>query len=411
MPGGLMQLAAYGTQDVYLTGNPQITFFKIVHKHHTNFSIESIEQTFNGTPDFGKKFSCKISRNGDLMSRVYLKVTLPALTQIQNSSTWHGYSNSIGNVLINYVDIEIGGQIIERHYGEWLEMYSELYLSDEKRFEYNAMVGKYNTNVSLETNATTNRTYYIPLQFWFCRNIALSLPLVSLLNQDVRINVEFKPLTEVTKADTEISLPTQSSDSATASIVDASLYVDYIFLDEAERKKFYAEPQEYLIERVQRQPERSIEANTLNERVKLQFQDPVKELVWVITTDTNSATNTLTGNDIMNFSSTSGNDTFSTLRVQMKGQDRFTPRNADYFRLVQSYQHREHTRRKHIYTYSFAIKPHEFQPSGSVNMSKIDDADMFFTFNQSDVVASKLKVYAISYNILRIVRGTAGLAF
>jgi hypothetical protein len=124
-----------------------------------------------------------------------------------------------------------------------------------------------------------------------------------------------------------------------------------------------------------------------------------------------ATTNTLTGNDIMNFSSTSGNDTFSTLRVQMKGQDRFTPRNADYFRLVQSYQHREHTRRKHIYTYSFAIKPHEFQPSGSVNMSKIDDADMFFTFNQSDVVASKLKVYAISYNILRIVRGTAGLAF
>lgn len=411
MPGGLMQIAAYGAQDVYLTGNPQITFFKIVYRRHTNFAIESIEQTFEGTPDFGKKLSCKIARNGDLMSKVYLQVTLPALTQVQNSSTWHGYANSIGNVLIKYVDIVVGGQPIERHYGEWLEMYSEMYLNDEKRRDYGAMIGKYDSDISLETNATANRTYYIPLRFWFCQNYGLSLPLIALLNHEVRINVEFRDLTEVTKADAVITAPTQSSDSATASFVDASLYVDYIYLDDEEKARYARQPHEYLIERIQRQSDRAIDASTANDRVKLQFTDPVKELIWGITTDANLEVNTSTGNNLMKFSSTSGADTFSTLTIQMKGQARFSTRNADYFRLVQPYQHNKASRRKHIYSYSFALQPEEHQPTGTVNMSRMDEADMFFTFTQNDVVASQLKVYAVSYNILRILRGTAGLAF
>ena len=411
MPGGLMQLIAYGHQDIYLSGNPQITFFKVVYRRHTNFSIESVEQVFESTGDFGKKVSCKISRIGDLMSRVYLQVTLPALTQVQNSSTWHGYSNSIGNVLIKYVDIKIGGQLIERHYGEWLEMASEIYMDESKRIDYNAMIGKYNSNVSLETNATANKTYYIPLQFWFCRNPGLALPLIALLEHEVRIDIEFRTLAEITKADTVITTSTQSSNGETASIVDCSLYVDYVYLDDAEKVTFAQNSHEYLIERVQRQPEVAISASTASDRVKLQFTDPVKEIVWGITTDTNSAVNTSTGNDIMNFSSTSGVDTFDTLRIQMGGQDRFSARSASYFRLVQPYQHNTGSRRKHVYSYSFGLKPEEHQPTGSVNMSKLNNADMFFTFTQADVVASKLKIYAVSYNVLRVMRGTAGLAF
>lgn len=411
MPGGLMQLVAYGHQDIYLTGNPQITFFKIVYRRYTNFAMESIEQTFEGTADFGKKLSCKIARNGDLIHKIYLQVTLPALTQSQNGSTWHGYTNSIGNVLIEYVDIRIGGQIIETHYGEWLEMFSELYMDDSKRRNYNAMIGKYNTDVSLETNATANRTYYIPLQFWFCRNPGLSLPIIALLQHEVRIEIKFRELTEVTKADTEITAPTQSIDGETASFVDASLFVDYIYLGDDEKKSFGQNQHQYLIEKVQRQPWRAIEASTLTERVKMQFTDPVKELVWGISTDTNLTKNTSTGNNLMNFSSTSGVDTFSNLRIQMKGQDRFSGRSSDYFRLVQAFQHNTGSRRKHIYNYSFALKPEEHQPTGAVNMSKMDEADMFFTFTQADVVASQLKVFAVSYSVLRIVRGTAGLAF
>jgi hypothetical protein len=406
-----MQLVAHGHQDIYLTGNPQITFFKIVYRRHANFAVESIELTFNGTPDFGKKFSCKISRVGDLVHRMYLQVTLPALTQIQNSSTWQGYANSIGNVLIKEVNIEIGGQIIERHYSEWLEMYSELYLDESKRRDYNSMIGKYDSNISLETNATANRVYYIPLRFWFNRNPGLALPLVALLQHEVKINVEFRSLAEITKADTDITAPTQSVDSETASIVDASLFIDYIYLSEEEKVKFGRNTHEYLIERVQRQPDRAVAASTANDRIKLQFQDPIKEIIWGITTDTNLTNNTNTGNNLMNFSSTSGDETFATARLQMNGQDRFTPRNSDYFRLVQPYEHNTGSRRKHIYSYSFALKPEEHQPTGAANFSKVDAADMFLTFTQADVVASQLKIYAVSYNVLRVMRGTAGLAF
>lgn len=411
MPGGLMQLVAYGHQDIYLSGNPQITFFKVVYRRHTNFSIEAVEQVFESTADFGKKVSCKISRIGDLMSKVYLQITLPALTQSQNSSTWQGYANSIGNVLIKYVDIKIGGQLIERHYGEWLEMYSDLYFDEAKRRNYNTMIGKYDSDVSLETNALTNKTYYVPLQFWFCRNPGLSLPLIALLEHEVRIDIEFRPLSEITKSDTAIITPTQSSNGNTASIVDASLYVDYIYLDNVEKTTFAQNTHEYLIERVQRHPDVFIPASTASDRIKLQFTDPVKELVWAITTDTNSTANTSTGNNLMKFSSTSGVDTFSTLTIQMGGGDRFSARNADYFRLVQPYQHYTASRRKHVYTYAFGLKPEEHQPTGTVNMSKLNQADMFFTFTQADVVASKLKIYAVSYNVLRVIRGTAGLAF
>lgn len=411
MPGGLMQLVAHGHQDIYLTGNPQITFFKIVYRRHTNFAMESIQQVFEGDPDFGKKLSCKIARNGDLLHKIYLQVTLPALTQVQNSSTWHGYANSIGNTIIEYVDIRIGGQIIERHYGEWLEMYSEIYLDESKKIDYGKMIGKYNTNISLETNALANRTYYIPLQFWFCRNPGLAIPLVALLNHEIRIEIQFRTLAEVTKSDAIITAPTQSSDGETAAFVDASLYVEYIYLDDDEKKDMAQKSHEYLIERVQRQSWRAIDASTVNERVKLQFTDPVKEIIWGITTNTNLEKDTLTGNNIMNFSSTSSADTFASLRIQMKGQDRFSVRNAEYFRLVQPYQHNTGSRRKYIYSYSFAMRPEEHQPTGSVNMSKMDEADMFFNFTQNDVVASQLKIFAVSYNVLRIIRGTAGLAF
>ena len=110
-----MQLVAYGAQDIYLTGNPQITFFKVVYRRHTNFSMESIEQTFNGFPDFGKKVTCPISRNGDLVHRIYLQAELPSA-----GTAWAGHK------LIKSVEVEIGGQRIDKHYADWLHIWNEL---------------------------------------------------------------------------------------------------------------------------------------------------------------------------------------------------------------------------------------------------------------------------------------------
>ena len=192
MSGGLIQLAAYGQQDIYISGNPQITFFKIIYRRHTNFSIESIEQTFTTEADFNKIVSATIARgNGDLIHKMYLQFTLPALDQQQEGAEWVGYVNSIGHNIIKRVDLEIGGQLIERHYSEWLEMWAELSLNEAERRNFNFLIGKYNSDVSLKTNALQERTYQVPLQFWFCRNPGLALPIIALTQHEVKIKMEF----------------------------------------------------------------------------------------------------------------------------------------------------------------------------------------------------------------------------
>lgn len=411
MSGGLIQLAAYGQQDIYISGNPQITFFKIIYRRHTNFSIESIEQVFSTEANFNRMVAATITRgNGDLIHKIYLQVTLPALKQDQNGASWVGYVNSLGHNLINRVDLEIGGQLIERHYSEWFEIWTELTMENEAKFEYNQMIGKYNTNVALQTNALEERTYYIPLQFWFCRNPGLCLPLIALTQHEIKIKIEFKQSADLIKSDVNITNPVDINNN-TLAIKQCSLYVDYVYLDDDERKIFAQSPHEYLIELVQYQGEKPINAGISNDKIKFSFDHPVKELLWVIQPNSYLTTNSLTGNEHLKFSSTSGKDTFKSLRIQFNGGDRFSVRNSDYFRMVQPLQHHSGAPKKHIYSYSFAIKPEEHQPSGSVNMSRLNNSDFFLSFNNTDVVDSKFKLYALSYNILRIVSGTAGLAY
>jgi hypothetical protein len=410
MSGGILQLALYGKQDVFISGNPEITFFKTIYRRHTNFSIEQTEQNFSSDADFGKIATATIGKNGDLIHKMYLMLTLPALDQTQNGATWQGYVNSVGHSIIKRVDLIIGGQPIERHYGEWLEMWSELSLCDTQKKNFNIMIGKYESDVSLETNAITERTYYVPLQFWFCRNQGLALPLIALTQHNIEVKFEFRPLAEMVKSDVLITSPVDEN-SNPVSFVDASLLIDCIYLDNDERRFFAQQPHEYLIEQVQYQGQKEIDASTGNQKIRISFQNPVKELVWGITTDANLTTHTVTGNNYLKFSSTSGVDTFATLKIQFNGTDRFAPRKSNYFRTVQPHEHHSANPRKYVYCYSFAIKPEDHQPSGSVNMSRLNNTDFFFTFTQADVVDSKFKLFAISYNVARIVSGMFGLAY
>ncbi len=411
MIGVLMQLVAYGAQDIYLTCNAQITFFKVVYRRHTNFSIESIEQTFNGYADFGRKLTVTVSRNGDLVSKAFLRVVLPALKQDQSGATWQGYVNSIGNALIKSVEVEIGGQLIDKHYSEWLEIYGELNQSDAHYRSYKRLVGKYASDVSLETNALEERTYYIPLQFWFCRNPGLALPLIALQYHEVKLNIEFRAAAELTRADVAISGAPQDVDGNTASIKSAALWLDYIYLDTDERRRFAQVSHEYLIEQVQYSEPEGIQerATTLNSHLNLNH--PVKELVWVISRNTVRAANSLTGNDIFNFTSVLGGDSFDTAKLQFNGHDRMRERDSVYFREVQPFSHHTRSPSKHIYAYSFALKPEEHQPSGSCNMSRLDNVNLNLTFNGTNTVESELRVYATNYNVLRVMSGMAGLAY
>lgn len=365
MGGGLLQLVAYGAQDVYLTGNPQITFFKVVYRRHTNFSMEAIQQTFNGTVDFGKRVTAQISRNGDLIHKMYIEATI--------SGTLTGASPYIGQRLIKQVELEIGGQLIDRQYSQWMHVWNELCLPHGKKSGYDKMVGSDGT-------AVADTKLYIPLEFWFCRNVGLALPLIALQYHEVKVNVQFETsaLCGVTGGDAK---------------VDASLYVDYIFLDTDERRRFAQMSHEYLIEQVQFTGSESV--TTSAKQIKLNFNHPVKELVWF--------NDISTGASDWNSFGDSG-----SAKLQLNGNDRFAQRDALYFTHVQPYQHHANIPDgKNINVYSFGLKPEEHQPSGTLNMSRIDTAILHLTPG----VAGNVWVFAVNYNVLRILSGMGGLAY
>ena len=374
MGGGLMQLVAYGAQDIYLSGNPQITFFKVVYRRHTNFSMESIRQTFNGATGYDKKVTCTVSRNGDLIHRVYVQVELPQLLGAGNK-----YADWSGHKLIKSVEVEIGGQRIDKHYGDWLHIWNELSQTEGHWDGYRMMVDGYDSdNVLSDASDNTNskRTLYIPLQFWFCRNPGLALPLIALQYHEVKINVEFSSASDViigTETDPKF---------------DAELYVDYIYLDTDERRRFAQVTHEYLIEQLQFTGDESMAS-----KVKLNFNHPVKELIWA---EYNAGE--LVGSS------------YSNAFLQLNGHDRSSARPASYYQLVQPYQHHERVPTDgKINVYSFALKPEEHQPSGTCNMSRIDNATL--VLDGSPTTTHNLKVFAVNYNVLRIMSGMGGLAY
>ena len=514
MAGGLMQLVAYGAQDVFLTGTPEITFWKVSYRRHTNFAMESIEQTFSGQADFGRRVTCTISRNGDLAYRTYLQVTLPEINQ--NMGTGDVYArwlDFIGEQLI--AQVEVGGQRIDRQYGDWMHIWNQLTLSKEQQAGYFKMIGNttqltYITDpdfagvsgpcasssapnqVCAPRNALPETTLYVPLQFWFCRNPGLALPLIALQYHEVKINIDFRPIGECLWA---VSTMTAAAENAGAtvsvasayqqSLVAASLYVDYIFLDTDERRKMAQNPHEYLIEQVQFTGDESVGSSS--NKIKLNFNHPCKELIWVVQSDANvdycaslnseatlfktlgaqpfnytdaidalpnavvafgSETSTSGASAVINggvfqLSGTDGSaeganganltdaGTFVlaetaldmhcwgenpvvTAKLQLNGQDRFSEREGSYFDTVQPFQHHTRAPDAGINVYSFALRPEEHQPSGSCNFSRIDNAVMQLVLSSGTVSGTntaKVRVYAVNYNVLRVMSGMAGVAY
>jgi len=308
-----MQLVAYGAQDVYLTGNPQITFWKVTYRRHTNFAMESIEQTFNGQADFGRRVQCTVSRNGDLCYRTYLQVTLPQIGPDDTNNVYARWLDNPGHQLISMVEVEIGGQRIDRQYGDWMHIWNQLTLTSEQEEGFNKMVGN-TTQLTFLTDpafadvatacsadgvpqavcaprkALPETTLYIPLEFWFCRNPGLALPLIALQYHEVKINIELRPMDECLWAvngidNTESGNKGKHNASYQKSLVAASLYVDYVFLDTDERRRMAQNPHEYLIEQLQFTGDESIGSSS--NKVKLNFNHPCKEIIWVVQPDKN----------------------------------------------------------------------------------------------------------------------------
>jgi hypothetical protein len=325
MAGALLQIVAYGAQDVYLTGNPNVTFWKVKYARHTNFAIESIEQTFNGQADFGRRVQCTISRSGDLVYRTYLQVTLPEINQLMGLGSYGSTGSRAvyarwldfpGEQLIAQVEVEIGGQRIDRQYGDWMHIWNQLTLSAEQQRGYFKMIGN-TTQLTFITdpsfadiespcdssaprqvcaprNALPETTLYIPLQFWFNTNPGLALPLIALQYHEVKINLDLRPIDECLWAVTTLGpvtggsqdgSPVPASIAYNQSLVAASLYVDYVFLDTDERRRMAQNPHEYLITQLQFTGDESVGSSS--NKIRLNFNHPVKELIWVVQPDAN----------------------------------------------------------------------------------------------------------------------------
>jgi hypothetical protein len=386
MGGGLMQLVAYGAQDIYLTGNPQITFFKVVYRRHTNFAMESIEQTWNGSSTSDGRCTATISRNGDLVHRMYLQVTA-------DGSATAASANSGSKGLTN-VTLEIGGQQIDKHSGTWMEVWAELTepnptgtcATDHTMAATSTLFQRMSAMGGVTTaGSVSNLVFFIPLQFWFCRNPGLALPLIALQYHEVKVILE------------------HTYGTAFGGLAGNSLFCDYIYLDTDERRRFAQVSHEYLIEQVQEQTITAAASSDLN------FNHPVKELIWCVSSSAGGHAN----DGILDVIG----GTAATYQLKLNGHDRFAARDWRYFSRTQVWQH--HTGsgglsstagagklNDGIGVYSFALKPEEHQPSGTCNFSRIDNAQLVQTAGGTATMC-----FAVNYNVLRIMSGMGGLAY
>ena len=422
--GGLLQLVATGRQDIYLTGNPQTTFFKQVYKRHTNFSMETQRIVFETAVDFNKLVTTTIPRSGDLLTQLMLEIQLPYITPngpltegspepptppIGTDTSW---VNGIGYAMIDYVSILIGQVEIDRQYGEWMYLWNKLRTPGSKQAGFSYMIGSQEAYDDGSQHGPLR--LFVPLNFWFCNNVGLALPLIALQSTPIRIYIKLKNGYDMVYSTQYESDPAYRI-GAPPIITDMILWGDFIYLDTEERRRFTSSKHEYLIEQSQIQRRVSVPANSVYANVELNFNHPLKEIVWVCQQDRMQ-----TLREWFNYGSRTyreypylNTDLINTAVLQLDGYDRFEKRSAPYFRLVQPWQYHTAIPNDFIYVYSFSLAPEASQPQGTCNASRIDTMILQVETNQS--LATKydmgITVYATNYNILRIVAGLGGLLF
>ena len=402
--GTLVELIARGKQDTYIIGNPQFSYFKSVYKRYTNFAVEAIKQIFTESPDFGKRVTCIIDKKADLLSDIMLEIELPAL---QAHISW---SNGIGYYMIDYVELQFGGEPIDRITGDMMNIMMELTTTTGKKQALYPMIGKMATfNTTSQTGALK---LLVPLPFWFCRSIEKALPLISMQYTDVKIIIQFKQFSNCW-----YNLPNTLNGlvpSSTPRIEKANLLCNYVYLDVFERTKFAKTLiHEYLIEQFQNINGYSISQSLLNTNIRLFFNHTVKELFWIYRTTVAS-----NANDYDNYASITNYDTpevinvapFTDITLRFNGNDRFETTTETFFRLYQPYKYHSSGTNNYIYMYSFALEPENIQPSGTCNFSKIDNAVLNLDMSPN-IPDGTVNVYAINYNILRIQNGMSGILF
>jgi hypothetical protein len=422
--GGLLQLVAQGKQDVFLTGNPQVTWFKMVYRRYTNFSIESQIIQFDNQPDFGRRITCLLPRKGDLLGPLWLEIKLPAIVDALTGNPL-SYTNSTAHALIQEISFEIGSQEIDKQTGEWMEMWSNYTVQADKREGWNMMIGK--TSGASQGNSSSSivnlygpLSLYLPLRFWFCKNPGLYLPLLAIQYHPIRINITLRSLQQMFLNDNPTISPCDIH-AAPASIISMDMYGDFVHLDVEERRRFVSNAHEYLIEQVQYTSSYPIDSTASSIQIPMEFNHPIRELYWIVQRDVAvnarqwfNYTNLSIG-EVPPLSIIPYKNLINTALLRIEGYDRFDIRSADYFRLVQPYQyHSVIPIDDYVYSYSFCFRPEDIQPNGSMNASRLDTMTLQLELDNTVTPArgtSVARIYALNHNVLRIVDGFGGLLF
>ena len=398
MTGGLLELVAHGEQDKYLIGSPQMSFFKTIYKRHTNFSIESKKVYFKEKLLYGSTLNCTIPKNGDLINNIILQLELENIDDPNIS-----YVNNVGYSIIDVIDIYIGNTLIDSHTGDWLNIWSELTTPEGKKQGLNNMLGKYPFEFHNKFYLNKGGKYIIPLSFWFTQNNGLSIPLVALQYHDVRIVLKLSAFNKMWKSKND-TIPSREY-----KIIDCNLLVDYIYVDNDERKFFAQNNHQYLIKQIQINKHNVSYKNNTKKKINLNFKHPISELIWFLRRqDINDTTK-----EWFNYSADTicpYTDPLITGQILLNGVDRTLELDNQYLRLYQPYKRHTNIPNSFIYLYSFALNPEEYQPSGACNMSRLDNSQLVLDI-KPNLPAMDIVIFAVNYNILKIQAGMGGLGY
>jgi len=396
MASGRVQLALSGIQDYFLTGDPDITYFEQVYKKHTKFALETLDNVFNNKyVNFGDTIRGTIERRGDIIRNIYFRIQLSEL------SPSVGYTDSIGNALIEYADLIIGGQVVQRINGEYMEIFNQMFVDESQQTGITATVGSTGTRTGL-VSSPLPRTFFLNLPFYFRRDDPLSIPLCALTRQEVEVEIKLRPLEQLVVQVAPGTPPPQN-----ATILKASLPVEYVFLQEDEIAYYKNKRIEHTITQLQRHSE-TVESNVNTVQFRLPFINPAKEIYIVIQNKSNVAPDQ---NDWFNYTN-EGQHQLTSLQLDFNNETYLDPEVADTLFLYALQPMSRHTRVPdiYLYNYSFALDPENYRPTGQVNMSRIQNKLLTLNLTPS-TDEREIRIYAKSYNILRIENGLAGVLF
>lgn len=407
MASGRVQVATTGIQDTFLTGTPDLTYFQKVFKRHTKFALELLDNPFDEDVDFGSEARCTVGRRGDLIRNMYLRIQLPAINEANV-----GYTGSIGNAIIDYADLLIGGKRVERINGEYMEIYDEMFISNSLQRGLRVTAGKTLLKTGLGPATTANgypRNFIINLPFYFNRSDPLAIPLIALERQEVEVVIKFRPWEEL------LVSPDQDYDinNINPKMISASLPVEYVFLSVDEQKWFKSKSFDYVITQLQMQ---KIQTTENENSMELRFINPVKEIYLIIQNTSYVVSNIFTGNDWFNYynpNSLVNNIQLDTLQLDFNNETMIDASVADHLFLgyVQPMNRHSRVPQRHIYNYSFSLDPENYLPTGQVNMSRINNKLLTINLNATTTDKREIRVYAKSYNVLRVNDGIAGMLF